>query len=116
MEEVERNDGMCPECDTFVNYTEVDENEEEEEDIDDLYDEDDDDNDSSFGEPYRGRETRDVFDEFLDEEEQIEKQQKIQQRNKRIVDTELGAEPKPNLKEICMKKPKKPKTAKKKSK
>lgn len=65
--EIERNDGCCPHCGTSLDHVELDEMEEEI-----LHQDDAEDYEESFGHPTRSYEERDVFDDFLDEEEERE--------------------------------------------
>ena len=64
---VERNDGCCPHCGTFIDHAELDDFEEEI-----LHADDAEDFEERFGHPTRSYENRDVFDDFLEEEERLE--------------------------------------------
>ena len=64
---IERNDGCCPHCGTSLDHVELDEMEEEI-----LHQDDVKDYEESFGHPTRSYEERDVFDDFLEEEEERE--------------------------------------------
>lgn len=65
--DIERNDGCCPHCGTSLDHVELDEMEEEI-----LHQDDAEDYEERFGHPTRSYEERDVFDDFLDEEEERE--------------------------------------------
>ena len=65
--EIESNDGCCPHCGTFIDHAELDDYEEEI-----LHADDAEDFEERFGHPTRSYERRDVFDDFLDEEERLE--------------------------------------------
>lgn len=70
---VERNDGLCPECDAFIDHEDL-----TEDDVADVRDdeEDDDDDLSDFGLPEASYSMqRDEFDDFLEEEEEYERRQ-----------------------------------------
>ena len=64
---IEQNDGCCPHCGTVLDHVELDE---EEEEI--LHEDDVDGYEERFGHPTRSYEERDVFDDFLEEEEDRE--------------------------------------------
>lgn len=64
---IERNDGCCPHCGTFLDHTDLEDEEEQ-----DLHEDDAEDYEERFGHPTRSYEERDVFDDFLDEEEERE--------------------------------------------
>ena len=64
--QIDHNDGCCPHCGTSLDHVELDEMEEEI-----LHQDDVEDYEESFGHPTRSYEERDVFDDFLEEEEEI---------------------------------------------
>jgi Zn-finger nucleic acid-binding protein len=65
--QIEKNDGCCPHCGTPIDHAELDELEEEE-----LHEDDTEDFEERFGHPTRSYEQRDVFDDYLEEEEREE--------------------------------------------
>lgn len=67
--QIERNDGCCPHCSTPIDHAELDELEEEE-----LHEDDTEDFEERFGHPTRSYEQRDVFDDYLEEEERYDQE------------------------------------------
>ena len=65
--EIESNDGCCPNCGTQLDRVSLDEEEEF-----DLHEDDAEDYEERFGHPTRSYEQRDIFDDFLEEEERLE--------------------------------------------
>lgn len=63
---VDKNDGCCPHCGTKLDHVCLDDEEEE-----DLHEDDVEDYEERFGHPTRSYENRDIFDEFLDEEDDL---------------------------------------------
>ena len=80
---VERNDGCCPNCATFIDHEELDEDEQP-----DVRDDEDDYNPEDFGLPEAGyNRDYDEFDEFLEEEEEYEKRQQAEQAHREQMET-----------------------------
>lgn len=72
---IDKHDGCCPHCGTFLDHTEVDEDEELA-----LHEDDAEDYEEKFGHPTRSYEMRDEFDDYLEEEERLEEEARERKR------------------------------------